>query len=207
MFKLSAIIQHFKDMRGYIGFAFVLFFAGIVVGGTNEGFQSFLEAQIAGLSQLVETVDNSSNPTLMMMVVIFLNNAIKSILVMYLGAFFGILPLLFLVINGMVIGFILKHTAATPDGLPVWELIVKGLLPHGIIEIPAIIIACAYGLKFGTLVFRASGNLLFARTKLPGVGREIEHFAVRTVPMMVILTVSLLLASIIESTITVWLLK
>ncbi|MFF2890740.1 stage II sporulation protein M [Paenibacillus sp. NPDC057967] len=207
MFKLSAIIQHFKDMRGYIGFAFILFFAGIVVGGTNEGFRAFLEGQLTGLGQLVESVDNSSNPTLMMMIVIFFNNAIKSILVMYLGAFFGILPLLFLGINGMVIGFVLKLTAESPDALPVWELIVKGLLPHGIIEIPAIIIACAYGLKFGTLVIRAGGNLLFARAKLPGIGREIEHFAIRTVPMMVILTVGLLVASIIESTITLWLLK
>nr|WP_240644705.1 stage II sporulation protein M [Paenibacillus paeoniae] len=207
MFKLSAIIQHFKDMRGYIGFAAVLFFAGIVVGGTNEGFHSFLESQLAGLGQLVEAVDKSSNPTLMMMVVIFLNNAIKSILVMYLGAFFGILPLMFLAINGMVIGFVLKVTAESPNALPVWELVVKGLLPHGIIEIPAIIIACAYGMKFGTLVFRATGNLLFVRSNLPLIGREIEHFAIRTVPMMVILTVGLLAASIIESTITVWLLK
>lgn len=207
MFKPSAIIQHFKDLRGYIGFSFVLFFASIVVGGTNTSFHAFLNGQLEGLGQLVDMVEQTSNPTLFMMIVIFLNNAIKSILIMYLGAFYGIIPFFFLITNGMIIGYLLEITAKNPDALPVWEVVVKGLLPHGIIEIPAIIFACAYGLKFGTLVFRASGSLVFARGKLGGIGREIEHFAIRTVPMIVILTVALLIAAVIESTFTVWLLR
>ncbi|RIX47848.1 stage II sporulation protein M [Paenibacillus nanensis] len=206
MFKPSAIIQHFKEMRGYISFSFILFFASIVVGGTNTSFHSFLNGQLEGLGQLVDMVGNN---TLLMMLVIFLNNAIKSILIMYLGAFYGVIPFFFIVTNGMVIGYLLEaaSNSTSPDALPVWEIIVKGLLPHGIIEIPAIIFACAYGLKFGGLVFRASGSLVFARGKLGGIGKEIEHFAIRTVPMIVILTVALLIASVIESTITTWLLK
>lgn len=206
MFKPSAIIQHFKDLRGYISFSFMLFFASIVVGGTNTSFHAFLNGQLEGLGQLVDMVEQTSNPTLFMMIVIFLNNAIKSILIMYLGAFYGIIPFFFLITNGMIIGYLLEITAKNPDALPVWEVIVKGLLPHGIIEIPAIIFACAYGLKFGALVFRASGSLVLARGKLGGIGREIEHFAIRTVPMIVILTVALLIAAVIESTFTVWLL-
>lgn len=184
----------------------MLFFASIVVGGTNTSFHAFLNGQLEGLGQLVDMVEQTSNPTLFMMIVIFLNNAIKSILIMYLGAFYGIIPFFFLITNGMIIGYLLEITAKNPDALPVWEVIVKGLLPHGIIEIPAIIFACAYGLKFGALVFRASGSLVLARGKLGGIGREIEHFAIRTVPMIVILTVALLIAAVIESTFTVWLL-
>jgi stage II sporulation protein M len=207
LFKPSAIIQHFQDLRGYIGFSFVLFFASIVVGGTNQGFETFLNGQLEGLGQLVDMVENSSNKTLFMMILIFLNNAIKSILIMYLGAFYGIIPFIFLVTNGMIIGYLLKVTAQSPEALPVWEVVVKGLLPHGIIEIPAIIFACAYGLKFGSLIFRASGSMVFARGKLGGIGKEIEHFAIRTVPMIVILIIALLIASVIESTFTVWLLE
>ncbi|MCR2807348.1 stage II sporulation protein M [Paenibacillus soyae] len=207
MFKLSAIVQHFKDMRRYIAISFILFFAGIVLGGTNANFQAFLDNQIAGLDQLVDMVDKASGgdpdrEMLILSLVIFLNNAIKSILIMYLGAFFGVLPFLFLVVNGMVIGYLLKVIAADPNAMPVIEVIVKGLLPHGIIEIPAIVIACAYGLKFGGLVFRASGSLLFSRGKLSGIGKEIEFFAIRTVPMIVILTIALLVAAIVESTLT-----
>ncbi|MEK3883767.1 stage II sporulation protein M [Paenibacillus sp. PL2-23] len=207
MFKLSAIIQHFKDMRRYIAGSFILFFAGIVVGGTNDNFQAFLGSQLEGLQQMAQMVDQASGgdpnrEALILSVVIFLNNTIKSILIMYMGALFGVLPFLFLVINGMVIGYLLKLIAEDPSAMPVLEVIVKGLLPHGIIEIPAIVIACAYGLKFGGLSFRLCGSLLFSRGKLGGIGKEIEFFAIRTVPMIVILTVSLLVAALIESTLT-----
>lgn len=207
MFKLSAIVQHFKDMRQYIAFSFILFFAGIVLGGTNANFQAFLDSQIAGLGQLADMVDKASGndpnrEALILSLVIFFNNTIKSILIMYLGAFFGVLPFFFLVINGMIIGYLLKVIAADSNAMPVLEVIVKGLLPHGIIEIPAIVFACAYGLKFGGLIFRASGSLLFSRSKLGGIGKEIEFFAIRTVPMIVILTVALLVAAIVESTLT-----
>lgn len=136
-----------------------------------------------------------------------MNNAVKSILVMYLGALFGVLPFFFLVVNGMMIGYLLKTTAELHGGGYVMELIVKGLLPHGILEIPAIIFACAYGMRFGVLIFKAVGSLVFARSKTGNVSRELESFVVRTVPVMVILTITLLIAAVIESTITLWLLQ
>ncbi|GKU76669.1 stage II sporulation protein M [Paenibacillus sp. L3-i20] len=207
MFKLNAILLHIKQMRSYIIFATMVFFAAIVIGGTNTDFHSFLEGQLAGLGQIKGMVDSSQFPTITMMIFIFFNNAIKSILIMYLGAFFGILPLFFLAVNGMIVGYLLQRIAETPGSHSVLEVIFKGLLPHGIIEIPAIIIACAYGLKFGTLILRGTGSLLYVRSKLQGIGQEIGYFVIRTVPMIVILTVALLIASIIESTLTVWLLS
>jgi stage II sporulation protein M len=207
MFKWRLIWEHFKQMNPYIAFGSILFLAGMVIGGTNPAFRAFLDEQLKGLGQLAEMIDNSKNPTLTMMIFIFLNNAIKSILVMYLGALFGVLPFFFLVVNGMMIGYLLKTTAELHGGGYVMELIVKGLLPHGILEIPAIIIACAYGMRFGVLVLKAGGSLVFARSKTAGLSRELESFVVRTVPMMVILTITLLIAAVIESTITLWLLQ
>ncbi|MFD2881019.1 stage II sporulation protein M [Paenibacillus rhizoplanae] len=83
----------------------------------------------------------------------FLNNSIKSVVIIYLGALFGLLPAFFLLINGAVIGYLIHLSAI--QGQDLFTLIVKGLLPHGIIEIPAIIIACAFGLKFGSKVLSA----------------------------------------------------
>jgi stage II sporulation protein M len=206
MFKWRLIWEHFKQMNPYIAFGTILFLAGMVVGGTNPTFKAFLDEQLKGLGQLADMIDNSSNPTLTMIVFIFLNNAIKSILVMYLGALFGILPFFFLVVNGMLIGYLLKTSAELHGGGFVAELVFKGLLPHGILEIPAIIIACAYGMRFGVLVLKAGGSILFARSKQESLGRELESFVVRTVPVMVILTITLLIAAVIESTFTTWLL-
>lgn len=207
MFKWRLIWDHFKQMNPYIAFGSILFLAGMVIGGTNPVFKAFLDEQLRGLSQIRNMIDESSNPTLTMIIFIFLNNAIKSILVIYLGALFGILPFVFLVVNGMVVGYLLKASAELHGGGFVAELIIKGLLPHGILEIPAIIIACAYGMRFGVLVLKAGGSIIFARSASAGLGRELESFVVRTVPVMVILTLILLIASIIESTITTWLFK
>lgn len=207
MFKWRLIWDHFKQMNPYIAFGFILFLAGMVIGGTNPAFKSFLNEQLQGLGHLADMIEKSRNPTLTMIVIIFLNNAIKSILVIYLGALFGILPFLFLIVNGMLIGYLLKTSAELHGGGYVMELILKGLLPHGILGIPAIIIACAYGMRFGVLVLKAGGSLIFARTSSARLGGELEGFVVRTVPVMVILTIILLIASVIESTITTWLIE
>ncbi|WP_419875496.1 stage II sporulation protein M [Candidatus Pristimantibacillus sp. PTI5] len=206
MFNWRLNWEHFKRMNPYIAFSTILFLAGMVIGGTNPAFKAFLDGQLGGLGKLADMIDNSSNPTLTMIIFIFLNNAIKSVVVMYLGAMFGILPFFFLVVNGMMIGYLLKTTADLHGGGYVMEIIVKGLLPHGILEIPAIIIACAYGMRFGVLVLKAGGSLVFARSKSSGLGRELESFTIRTVPMVVYLTITLLIAAVIESTITTWLL-
>ncbi|NIK80203.1 stage II sporulation protein M [Paenibacillus castaneae] len=207
MFKWRAIADHFKQMNGYIMFGVILFFAGMIIGGTNPVFKAFLLEQMKGLSQLSTIIDQSKNPTLTMIIVIFMNNALKSIFVIYIGAFFGVLPFFFLVVNGMLIGFLLKHSAELHGGAFVADMIFKGLLPHGILEIPAIIIACAYGMRFGVLIFKGLVAMVFASSKLDDIGQALKQFLIRSVPVMVILTIALLIASIIESTITPWLLS
>ncbi|XEC94584.1 stage II sporulation protein M [Paenibacillus tarimensis] len=202
MFSWNAIKSHFGEMRGYVAFSTILLLAGIVVGGTNVQLEAFMESQIKGLEQLVEMAESSNNPTLFMFGLIFLNNAIKSVLVMYLGVVLGIVPILFLLINGMVLGYL--FTKLADQGANVLAIFVKGILPHGIIEIPAIIVACAYGIRFGMLSLRGAGLLV---KRKPGFGAEYERFAARTVPVMILLVAALLVAAIIESTFTAWLMQ
>ncbi|UVI29778.1 stage II sporulation protein M [Paenibacillus spongiae] len=203
MFAWRELTGHMKSMRHYLAFSTIILLAGMVVGGTNPMLDTFIRGQIDGLRQVAETIDSSANPTIGFMVFIFFNNVIKSILVMYLGALFGIVPILFLAINGMILGYFVSQAAAQ-GGDVLFTIVVKGLLPHGILEIPAIIIACAYGLRFGKLSFQGIGA---AFGRKPGWGKEVERFVVRTVPVMVLLVVMLLAAAVIESTFTVWLLS
>ncbi|WP_336790757.1 stage II sporulation protein M [Paenibacillus sp. MMO-177] len=203
MFRWSEIKAHFKIMNPYIAFGFILFFAGLVVGGTNSAFSDYLEQQLKALGNVAQTLDQTENPTLAFMVFIFLNNAIKSIFIIYIGALFGIIPIFFLVLNGMVVGFLLQHVAQT-QGTGDMLTVVLGLLPHGIIEIPAIVVACAYGMKFGVLLLKAIGRIVIPGKEAGKSGREIEYFMIRSVPVVVILTVALLVAAVIESTVSVW---
>lgn len=66
-----------------------------------------------------------------------------------LSVAFGLLPFLFLpvvplVVNAVVIGGVLAVVGA--KGVSVTALIVRGLLPHGVFEIPAIMLAVAAGM-------------------------------------------------------------
>jgi len=203
MFAWREVYGHLKTMKHYLALSTIIFLAGLVVGGTNPALDAFIKGQISGLQQMVETIESSGNPTIAMMIFIFFNNVIKSILVMYLGAIFGIIPVIFLAINGMILGYFISK-AAEQGGDMLFTIIFKGLLPHGILEIPAIIIACAYGLKFGKIMFQGAGALI---GRSQGWGKMTEQFVMRTIPVMVLLVVTLLIAAIIESTLTVWLMS
>ncbi len=206
MFNYQAIKTHFKEMSGYIMFSTILFVAGVIIGGTNPALQSFLNGQLSGLKQLSEGIQSSANPTLTMMIIIFFNNAIKSVLVMYFGALLGLIPVVFLIVNGMLIGYMMQLSSSNIGFAQTAELFVKGILPHGIIEIPAIIIACAYGLKFGIVLLQLVGKAVFVRNQTEGAVKNVEYFLIRSVPVAVLLVVALLVAAIIESTFTGWLL-
>lgn len=202
MFSVRATIAHLYAMRKYFAMAAVLFFAGAVVGGTNESLHAFLNSQMAGLAELAGQAESSDNPGLFLFLLIFFNNAIKSVFVMYLGALLGVLPVLFLIVNGMVIGYL--YTALAEQGHNAALIFVKGVLPHGIIEIPAILLASAYGMKFGALGFRLLASMF---KRQPGLGAEYETFVIRTVPVMLLIITTLLAAAAVESTLTFWLMS
>ncbi|PZD96963.1 stage II sporulation protein M [Paenibacillus sambharensis] len=203
MLSWKAMVQHLAAMRTYIVMSAILFFAGMIVGGTNTALHTYLDNQLQGISDIADQLNQTSNPMLSIFLFIFFNNTIKSIFVMYLGAAFGIVPLFFLLVNGMVMGYL--YTSLNEEGHNAALVFMKGILPHGILEIPAIIIACAYGLKFGALGFRGLKSLFFGSRKT--IGAEYEFFATRTVAVMLLLVITLLAAAIIETTVTPWLLS
>lgn len=205
MFKLRSVWQDLKQTSQFIAIAFVIFAVSIYIGITNESFTVFLNTQIEAMRGMVEQLDQSSNPTLSTMVFIFLNNAIKSVMVIFLGAFFGIFPVFFLAVNGLIIGYIVKLTLDGQMLISLFDLIVKTLLPHGILEIPALILVAAYGLRLGKLLFSTMGALIMNHSKLDQIGLQYKETLKRCAVMAVYATLLLLVASIIESTFTMWL--
>lgn len=88
--------------------------------------------------------DYMSNPVLLMLI-IFANNAGKGLIAMLAGFFFGIFPVLFITLNGYIVGVVVSLRQSD------WGIqkVLMAILPHGILEIPAIIIACSYGVWLG----------------------------------------------------------
>ena len=206
MFRLKQVWQDLRITVPHIIVAAILFEVSMYIGATNEAFREFLMMQMEAIGGLADQMNDSSNPTLTFMTVIFFNNAIKSILVIFLGAFFGLFPIFFLVVNGMILGFVIQLSLDGTANVSVWDLIFKGLLPHGILEIPALIVAGAYGLRLGRLLFSTMGALITDHSKLDSIGATYKETLKRSGVMAVYITIVLLVAAIIESTLTLWLL-
>ncbi|MNO75141.1 hypothetical protein D3C76_661690 [compost metagenome] len=194
-----------KDLRLYkraIGVAFVLFAIGVVLGTANsDALTSLVSADVAQLQEYSKKLSETAIPELSFFIFIFLNNAIKSVSVIFLGALFGILPLIFLLMNGVVLGWVVAMTSS--QGVDLFDLIVRGLLPHGIIEIPAIIIASGYGLQFGYLILKGLGELGARDASERTV--DLKAFLKSAGRGAFWIVILLLVAAIIESTLTFYL--
>lgn len=203
MFRFSTFIKDLRSIRFSLILSTVLFVIGIVVGWVGSGpIQDILVKEIQGLGDISQNLRQSENPELSFFTFIFLNNSIKSVLVLFSGILFGILPVVFLAINGMVIGFLLNLVES--NGGDLGELIFKGLLPHGIIEIPVILIACAYGLALGGLVIR---SMTSGERRGSGMSAQWKEFWRKSLTASVWIVLLLLVAAGIESTITFWLMS
>jgi stage II sporulation protein M len=125
----------------YIVLASVIFIAFVVVG-------FMIPSEITGdvMAELQETVSMLENlGPLSLLVVIFLNNAIKCLVVILLGIIIGLPSAIFICFNAATIGM-LAVVLGPELG---YNTVVLGLLPHGIIEIPVLVFSSALGLSVG----------------------------------------------------------
>ncbi|MBM2831137.1 MAG: integral rane protein [Dehalococcoidia bacterium] len=78
-------------------------------------------------------------------VLIFLNNASKSLGAILLGVLLGLPPLFFVIFNGFIIGALISGLKASLG----YGVIIASLAPHGVLEIPMLLLATALGLSVG----------------------------------------------------------
>jgi stage II sporulation protein M len=192
-----------KTMKHYFIASAMVFLIGMVLGaGFSDQFNTFIEGQLAGLDQLTQSIAKQPNPQWSLFWLIFWNNISKTLLIIVLGAFFGVLPLFFLLANGMILGYIGAISAQKESIL----YVLKAIVPHGIIEIPAIIFACAFGLRLGVLMMKALGAFI-SPTRSIRYKEELREYGKAIVPVVIILIITLTVAALIESTFTYWLVK
>ena len=89
-------------------------------------------------------------PKLKLAAAIFLNNSLKTLLAILLGPLLGLVPVIFLIVNGAILGAVIP-VAVESKGL--WISIMT-IIPHGIFELPAIFLGTSIGLKLGLHPFR-----------------------------------------------------
>jgi stage II sporulation protein M len=82
---------------------------------------------------------------------IFLNNLQVSALALFGGLLLGFGPFLVVVSNGFILGYIITAIVLFSNESLTSSVgaVLVGIVPHGILEIPAFLLAAAFGLKLG----------------------------------------------------------
>ncbi|TBL69226.1 stage II sporulation protein M [Paenibacillus thalictri] len=197
------MVTQLGRMKHYIIASCAVFFVGLVLGfGFSGSYQHFIEMQMKALQELAKSAASKSHPQMSLFWLIFWNNVSTSFKIIGLGVFFGVLPLFFLLANGLLLGYVASDQASKQSVM----LFIKGILPHGVIEIPAIILAAALGIRLGALVLKSFFRF-FNPAKDQRTEKELRPFIASLVPFGLLLVVALFVAAVIESTITYWLVK
>ncbi|WP_058300233.1 stage II sporulation protein M [Gorillibacterium timonense] len=144
---LQQLIQHMKGLRKYIIVSALIFGLGILLGCMNR-YEGVMQSTLSEMADLTKAAEQWPNYELGLFSMLLLNNISALLFVLYGGAFFGLLPVYFLILNGMVVGHMVTQEIAKGSG---WEYILS-ILPNGIFEWLAIILASAYGIRFGFLL-------------------------------------------------------
>ena len=132
--------KFFSESKVYILSAVAVFFATAVIGFVFPVF--FREEVGVIMQQMAEKIQGLGFAETFSM--IFFNNLSAGFMAEFLGIGFGIFPLIALVINGYLLGFVMKFAVMQEGIFVIWRII-----PHGIFEIPAILLAAGIGIKIG----------------------------------------------------------
>jgi stage II sporulation protein M len=166
--------------------------AGIIAGAVNQGNAGVFTTYIETLKELAGGLQPASTQ----MFVFILTQNVTALVISYVfSPFLLIIPLLALVVNGWLLGFI---SVGVVEQRSIFYLL-AGILPHGIFELPALVIAQAAAFNFG-------GNTLTRLiTKKKGVP-VFDSFR-RNGKYLLLALVLLVAAALIETWVTPLLLK
>jgi len=147
--------RYLKESKEYILLTVLILIGAFLIAWFFQ--PPVLVNMIKGFVDRVLTETEGLN--LWQMFVYILNNNLKSsFFAMILGVGLGIFSIFTAIVNGYVLGFVSEKSVSV-GGVS----ILLRLLPHGIFEFPAIVIAISLGIKLGMFVFSKDKKREFMR--------------------------------------------
>ena len=186
--KYERDLSYLKDIKSYILVITFVFFLSTALGFVQSSTDpDFAMQSLDEVSKLFDIIKDLT--PLEIMLFIFFNNAIKSLIILMLGIGFGILPLLFIAYNGYIIGVVV-YMVSGENGI---SYVLSAILPHGILELPLVFISAAIGLKMGYLLFSSiKGQPVDIKTEF---SRGVKFYFYRIMPLLFV-------AAVIETFVT-----
>jgi len=139
-------LAYLWSIRVYIGLSVMIFALTAVMGYFAASMDTELASSMLQELEMLKWIMNQ--PPVMIMIIIFLKNFMACIMSVLLGLGLGILPLLVVVTNGFMLGVVSYNVLQKAGPL----YLMAGILPHGIIELPVVLVSIAVGFRLGYLV-------------------------------------------------------
>jgi len=186
--KISEIKEYIYSIRFYILLSSLVFVGGVFAG--YSFVYNFPEETQQIVEELKEFFASGEEMTQFQIFLFILkNNITKLFMILLLGIFAGIIPLLASFANGMILGIFGCLVAESLS----WQFFLVGILPHGIIEIPVLILAAAIGMRIGKVaLWRLFGGKTGIKKEL---AKALKFYIIILVPLLI-------LAAVIEAFVT-----
>ena len=202
------------DGRRYIWAALFIFVVGAFLGYVYHGiFGQAIAPFMENLKELVKRIETVNSP-LYMSWLIFQNNLVASLTLLVLGTVLFVIPIFSLFINGVAVGYVLA-LSSLEEGISPFLMLLFGILPHGLLELPAVFLAGGIGMFFGIrLLYWLFGSGQFLAHLFGGMRQSVgEFWREKTLPalrqrvtgavrLVLVVMVMLFGAALIESFIT-----
>ena len=186
--KIAEIKEYIYDIRYYALLSSFVFISGVLAG---YSFVSDFPEETQEIVEKLKEFFASGKEMTQFQIFLFIleNNIIKLFAILLLGIFAGIIPLFASFTNGMVLGI---FACLVSESLS-WKFFLVGILPHGIIEIPVLILATAVGIRLGKItLWRLFGGKIGIKKEL---AKALKFYIIVLAPLLVI-------AAMIEAFIT-----
>jgi len=168
--------------------AIFLFGIGLVLGlATPLSIADLMSEEIVALEELSRILAPFS---ILTVIFIFIKNASALVLSFVLSPILCLAPILSLTVNGWLLAFVSSEVAQQES----LGFVLVALLPHGIFELPALIIGQAAALSFGTMAILALLRKKRKSLLLPNLKQNLRY--------LLVALALLLPAAIIETYIT-----
>jgi stage II sporulation protein M len=169
--------KYLKESKPHFVLIIMIFGLSFLLGFLFPIPPVFLEAIQQFIEDIIMKTEGLSS--LQLFWFIFQNNVLTSFVGLFLGLFLGLIPLLVSFVNGYVLGFVSIVSIQNLGVLSLWKLI-----PHGIFELPALIISLALGLRLGSFILAESGKKM--KTLKYNLKNSFRVFIFIIVPLLLI---------------------
>ena len=142
--QYKSALAYLKESKYQILFITMLFIMSILTGFLNANELTFIDFLLKDI--IDKTIGLN---TIELIFFILQNNLQTSFLGFTSGILLGISPFIMTLFNGIIIGYVIELAAETASPLE----ILKAFIPHGIFELPAVLISLGLGLKFSGFIF------------------------------------------------------